>query len=117
MIDDNAGDAEDNNAEAFDEDLLIPEGEDDSDVESMFPSSGYRGSLDKATTDTGEHESDTLEERIRQEEPDLVAEELQHNAEDIALENRAMRGDETPDVETAAALAELEDAAWDLKDE
>ncbi|MGD9961655.1 DUF5709 domain-containing protein [Nocardioides sp.] len=61
------------------EDTLDDRGVDDILDEGISPPEAYRGVFDKDTTELGELEGETIEERLRQEEPETwegVAEEL-----------------------------------------
>ena len=69
-----------NNAEAFDEELLVEEGDDDADVSTIFPPDHYEGVFDPAVTEAGDARVETIQERVLREEEDPVVEELYRNA-------------------------------------
>lgn len=110
---------EQDNAESFDEDLFVDEGDDDTDVASQFPSDHYEGVLDPAVTEAGDSRIETIQERVLREEPDPVVEELDRNAraeqEEDAAHRLARNEPEAADADESidAQLAEIEDAALD----
>jgi hypothetical protein len=102
---------DENNAESFDEDLLVDEGDDDTDVSGQFPADRYVGATDRAVTPSGEAIDDTLEERVAREERDPIVDELDRNARAEEAEEKAL-GIADRDTQTApieAQLADLED--------
>lgn len=112
---------DENNAEAFDEDLLVEEGADDTDVSSQFPPDHYEAVFEPTMTEAGEARTETIQERVLREETDPVVEELDRNAEAEQAEDEAyahrrpadptqgLVGDDSADID--AQLAELDDAA------
>ncbi len=104
-------------AEAIDEDLLVDEGADDTDIQSEFPSDHYHGVLDHAVTEAGDARIESIQERVAQEERDPVVDELDANAlaeelEDLAHDPKsAGHIDEQTDI--SAQIADIEDAALD----
>jgi hypothetical protein len=105
---------DDNNAEAFDEDLLVDEGADDTDVSSLFPPDHYLGVLDPAVTAAAEALGETFDERSLQEDVDPVVQELDRNALAEELEDDAHRRGLTGSHEPVdVQIAELDDALLD----
>jgi hypothetical protein len=106
---------DENNAESFDEDLLVDEEQDDTDISGQFPSDRYVGVTDPAMTQRGEATDETLEERVAHEEADPVVEELDRNARAEEAENVAYRSrtghNEAASVE--ALLADIDDNLLD----
>ena len=114
-------DDEQDNAESFDEDLLVNEGDDDTDVASDYPPDHYEGVFDPAVTEAGDARVETIQERVLREESDPVVDELDRNARAEEIEDAAYRkaarnasnGASADDIPIEAQLAELEDAALD----
>lgn len=105
-----------NNAESFDEDLLVEEGADDTDISSQYPPDHYEAVFDPDLTDAGLARSETIQERTLREQSDPVVEELDRNAIAEELEDETYRraGMAQADGEPVdVQLAELEDAALD----
>ena len=105
-----------NNAESFDEELLVEEGADDTDISSQYPPDHYEGALDPGVTEAGQARTETMQERMLREEPDPVADELTRNALAEELEDIAYRKAGTAhsaDEPLEVQLAELDDAALD----
>jgi hypothetical protein len=107
-----------NNAEAFDEDLLVEEGADDTDVASDYPPDHYEGVRDPAVTEAGDARIETIQERVLREEADPVVEELDRNALAEDLEDEAYRATgaaptTSTDAPINAQLADIDDAALD----
>ena len=105
-----------NNAESFDEDLLVEEGADDTDISSQYPPDRYKAVFDPDLTDAGLARSETIQERMLREQSDPVVEELDRNALAEELEDETYRraGMAQADGEPLdVQLAELEDAALD----
>ena len=105
-----------NNAEAFDEDLLVEEGADDTDISSDYPPDHYEAVLDPGVTEAGQARTETIQERVWREESDPVADELSRNALAKEIEDDAYRRAGTAqgnDEPVEVQLAELDDAAID----
>ena len=105
-----------NNAESFDEDLLVEEGADDTDISSQYPPDHYEAVFDPDRTDAGLARSETIQERTLREQSDPVVEELDRNtiAEELEDETYRRAGMAQADGEPLdVQLAELEDAALD----
>ena len=108
---------EQDNAESFDEDLLVEEGGDDTDVASQYPPDHYEAVFDPGVTPDGDARIETIHERVLREEADPVVEELDRNALAEELEDESYRtAAEDDDVDfppVDVQLAEIEDAALD----
>lgn len=104
-----------NNAESFDEDLLVDEGADDTDISGQFPSDHYEAVFEPGVTASGDARVETIQERLLREEPDPVVEELDRNAMAEEIEEQAFAEGDTANVKTTidAQLADIEDAALD----
>ncbi|CUR55486.1 conserved hypothetical protein [metagenome] len=84
------------------EDTLDDRGVDDILDEGISPPEAYRGVFDKDTTERGELEGETIEERLRQEEPEAWEEGLQ---DDIDTELEEPVGAEVGNARTGRLIA------------
>ena len=67
---------EQDHAESFDEDLVVADGDDDTDVSSQYPPDHYEGVFDPAVTEAGDARVESIQKRILREEVDPLVEEL-----------------------------------------
>ena len=108
---------EQDTAESFDEDLLVDEGDDDTDVASQYPPDHYEGVLDPAVTEAGDARVETIQERVLREEPDPVVDALDRDAQaeeaEDAVQRHAFEAGASGADAIDAELAEIEDAALD----
>ncbi len=106
---------DENNAESFDEDLLVEEGDDDTDVSGQFPADHYHGVNDRAVTQRGEATDESLEERVAQEEADPVVDELNRNARAEESEEAAYasRSQSNEKASIDSQLADIDDNLLD----
>jgi hypothetical protein len=75
-----------NNAEAFDEELLVEEGDDDTDVSTIFPPDHYEGVFDPAVTEAGDARVETIQARV-------IRDEIDDAALDVTLASDPLEGE------------------------
>lgn len=106
---------DENNAESFDEDLLVEEGADDTDISGQFPSDHYAAVFDPSMTPDGDARVETIQERVMHEEADPVVEELDRNALAEQVEREAFdhRRANNQQASIDALLAQVDDVYRD----
>lgn len=83
---------EQDQAEAFDEEMVVGDVADDTEVTSQYPPDRYLGALDPEVTEAGQKRVETIQERVLREEPDPVVEALDREERRAERDEAAFRG-------------------------